>query len=80
MDVLMGKRCGVGVQEGAYWRSFGGEQSPVDLDTAMQLVYALFTSAVTPVPSELHTCMQCASSKPPLSTSYPFPFYGLNLH
>jgi hypothetical protein len=66
MDVLMGKRCGLSVQEGAYWRSLGGEQSPVDLDTAMQLVYALFTSAVTPVPSELHTCMQCATLGPAL--------------
>ncbi len=58
MDVLMGKRCNVGVQEAAYWRSFYGEESPVDMDTAMQLVHALFTNAVTPIPSELHTCMQ----------------------
>ncbi len=58
MDLLMGKRVTVGVHENAYWRTFGGEESPVDLDMALQLVHALFTSPVTPVPSELRTCMQ----------------------
>lgn len=60
MDLLMGKRCGLNVQEGAYWRSIGGEQAPVDLEMGMQLIYALFTTSVTPVPEELDTCMQCA--------------------
>ncbi|BDA41495.1 probable zinc protease PqqL [Coccomyxa sp. Obi] len=58
MDMLMGKRCGISVQEGAYWRSIGGEQAPVDLETGLQLIYALFTTSVTPVPAELDTCMQ----------------------
>ncbi len=58
MDILMGKRCEIKVAEGAYWRNFGGEQSPADLETALQLVYKLFTHTVTPVPAELQTCMR----------------------
>ncbi len=69
MDLLTGKRCGINVQEGAYWRSIGGEQAPVDLETGLQLIYALFTTAVTPVPAELDTCMQCAPVLPALTSS-----------
>lgn len=38
-DALAGKRVEVVVNESAYWRSFGGDQSPEDLETALQLVY-----------------------------------------
>lgn len=38
-DVLAGKRVDVSVGESAYWRTFGGDQSPEDLETALQLVY-----------------------------------------
>ncbi len=38
-DVLAGKRVEVNVGESAYWRTFGGDQSPEDLETALQLVY-----------------------------------------
>lgn len=38
-DVLAGKRVEVIVGESAYWRTFGGDQSPEDLETALQLVY-----------------------------------------
>lgn len=38
-DALAGKRVEVAVNESAYWRSFGGNQSPEDLETALQLVY-----------------------------------------
>jgi hypothetical protein len=38
-DALAGKRVEVAVNESAYWRSFGGDQSPEDLETALQLVY-----------------------------------------
>ncbi|KAK9820030.1 hypothetical protein WJX72_005269 [[Myrmecia] bisecta] len=58
MDILMGKRAEIKVQEGAYWRNFGGEQSPADLETAMQMIYKLFTHEVKPVPSELNTCLR----------------------
>eukprot|EP00959_Pyramimonas_sp_CCMP1952_P213167 4460257-Pyramimonas_sp.AAC.1 len=36
-----------------YSRSFSGEQSPLDLEAALQLVYLLFTTDVTPVPEKL---------------------------
>lgn len=38
-DVLAGKRVDVSVGESAYWRTFGGDQSPEDLETALQLIY-----------------------------------------
>lgn len=38
-DVLAGKRVEVNVGESAYWRTFGGDQSPEDLETTLQLVY-----------------------------------------
>ena len=71
MEVLMGKRCELKMAEGAYWRSLSGEQSPSDLETALQMVHSLFTTAVTPVPSELATCMQCASTSPATRTRPP---------
>ena len=58
MDVLMGKRVEVKVSEGAFWRSFGGDQSPVDLEVAFQLVHQLFITSVHPVPAELDTCLR----------------------
>lgn len=64
MEVLMGKRCELAVAEGAYWRTLSGEQSPSDLDTALQMVHSLFTTDLTPVPAELETCMRCAPNKP----------------
>ena len=38
--------------------SFSGEQSPVDLELAFQMIHRLFTHAVTPVPEDLATCMK----------------------
>lgn len=55
-DVLAGKRVDVSVGESAYWRTFGGDQSPEDLETALQLVYRLFTETVEPVETRLDTC------------------------
>ena len=37
----------------AYRRSFGGEQSPIDLEEALQLVHLLFTKKVVPVAEDL---------------------------
>ncbi len=58
----MGKRCELRMAEGAYWRTLSGEQSPSDLETALQMVHALFTMRVEPVAAELETCMQCAQA------------------
>lgn len=60
-DVLAGKRAEVKVSEGAFWRTFGGDQSPDDLETALQLVYRLFTTSVTADAAKLATCIRCAS-------------------
>lgn len=45
-DIVAGKRAEVKPSEGAFWRSLSGEQSPHDLDTAMKLIYCLFTNKV----------------------------------
>lgn len=57
-EVLMGKRVDISTMEGSYWRGFGGEQSPSDLETALQLIHRLFTTRVQPVPAELATCLR----------------------
>ena len=57
-DILMGKRCDLKTDHGAFWRRFSGEQSPEDLETAMQLIYKLFTTTLEPIPAELDTYMQ----------------------
>ena len=54
----MGKRCDLKTDHGAFWRRFSGEQSPEDLETAMQLIYKLFTTNLEPIPAELDTYMQ----------------------
>jgi hypothetical protein len=59
VDILSGKRCELKVSDGAFYRSFGGEQSPVDLEIAFQMVHKLFTTSVEAVPRELATVMQC---------------------
>jgi hypothetical protein len=59
-DILMGKRCDLKVDHGAFWRRFAGEQSPEDLETAMQLIHCLFTTSPEPVCEELDTYIQCA--------------------
>ncbi|XP_041006250.1 zinc protease PQQL-like isoform X1 [Juglans microcarpa x Juglans regia] len=60
MDMLAGKRAEVGVNLGAYMRSFSGDCSPSDLETALQLVYQLFTTSVTPVGEDVKIVMQMA--------------------
>lgn len=58
----MGKRVEVSMMEGSFWRSFGGEQSPTDLETALQLTCRLFSTRVQPVPAELATCLRCCQA------------------
>lgn len=43
-DILAGKRVELKPGEGAFWRSFSGDESPDDLEIAFQLVHKLFTS------------------------------------
>jgi hypothetical protein len=40
MDMLAGKRAEVGVNLGAYMRSFSGDCSPSDLETALQVCFS----------------------------------------
>ncbi|CAN6441507.1 unnamed protein product [Victoria cruziana] len=58
MDMLAGKRAEVGTKVGAYIRTFSGDCSPSDLETALQLVYQLFTTNVVPGEEEVKIVMQ----------------------
>ena len=46
-DMLAGKRAEVGMKVGAYMRTFSGDCSPSDLDTALQVFN--FLMSLTPV-------------------------------
>eukprot|EP01018_Ginkgo_biloba_P031588 Gb_11763 [translate_table: standard] len=58
MDMLAGKRAEVGTKVGAYMRTFSGDCSPSDLETAFQLVYQLFSTSVVPGDEEVNIVMQ----------------------
>ncbi|XP_042385676.1 zinc protease PQQL-like [Zingiber officinale] len=58
MDMLAGKRAEVSTKVGAYMRTFSGDCSPTDLETALQLVYQLFTRKVVPGEEEVKIVMQ----------------------
>ncbi|MCL7048539.1 hypothetical protein MKW94_026371 [Papaver nudicaule] len=60
MDMLAGKRAEVSTRIGAYMRSFSGDCSPYDLETALQLVYQLFTTSVVPGDEEVQLVMEMA--------------------
>ncbi|GKV11869.1 hypothetical protein SLEP1_g23087 [Rubroshorea leprosula] len=60
MDMLAGKRVDVGTKLGAYMRTFTGDCSPTDLETALQLVYQLFTTNVIPGEEDVKIVMQMA--------------------
>ncbi|KAL1364192.1 hypothetical protein HN51_012358 [Arachis hypogaea] len=60
MDMLAGKRAEVGTKIGAYMRTFSGDCSPTDLETALQLVYQLFTTNLTPGEEDVKIVMQMA--------------------
>ncbi|KAF4371416.1 hypothetical protein F8388_001944 [Cannabis sativa] len=60
MDMLAGKRAEVGNKIGAYMRTFSGDCSPSDMETALQLVYQLFTTNVTPGDEDVKIVMQMA--------------------
>ena len=67
-DVLAGKRVSVAAGESAYWRTFGGDQSPEDLETALQLVHRLFT---TQARHSLFTLSHGLFTRPPKSEPRP---------
>ncbi|GLJ23437.1 hypothetical protein SUGI_0443600 [Cryptomeria japonica] len=58
MDMLAGKRAEVGTKVGAYMRTFSGDCSPSDLETALQLVYQLFVTSVVPGDEEVNLVME----------------------
>ncbi|KAG0485075.1 hypothetical protein HPP92_009154 [Vanilla planifolia] len=58
MDMLAGKRAEVSTKLGAYMRTFSGDCSPSDLETALQLVYQLFSTSVEPRDEEVKIVMQ----------------------
>ncbi|KAH7414951.1 hypothetical protein KP509_14G020500 [Ceratopteris richardii] len=58
LDMLAGKRAEVGMKVGAYMRTFSGDCSPSDLETALQLVYQLFVTNVVPGREEVKLVMQ----------------------
>lgn len=58
LDMLAGKRAEVGMKVGAYMRTFSGDCSPSDLETALQLVYQLFVTNVIPGDEEVKLVMQ----------------------
>lgn len=60
MDMLAGKRAEVGTKLGAYMRTFSGDCSPSDLETALQLVYQLFTTNLEPGEEDVNIVMQMA--------------------
>ncbi|KAL8039471.1 hypothetical protein ABFX02_10G039200 [Erythranthe guttata] len=59
-DMLAGKRAEVGTSIGAYMRSFSGDCSPSDLETALQLVYQLFVTKPEPGEEDVKIVMQMA--------------------
>ncbi|KAK6120453.1 hypothetical protein DH2020_045808 [Rehmannia glutinosa] len=59
-DMLAGKRAEVGTSLGAYMRSFSGDCSPSDLETALQLVYQLFVTNLEPGEDDVKIVMQMA--------------------
>ncbi|KAI3443676.1 hypothetical protein Pfo_000341 [Paulownia fortunei] len=59
-DMLAGKRAEVGTSLGAYMRSFSGDCSPSDLETALQLVYQLFVTNLEPGEEDVKIVMQMA--------------------
>ncbi|XP_022732545.1 zinc protease PQQL-like isoform X2 [Durio zibethinus] len=58
MDMLAGKRVDIDIEVRAYRRTFYGDCSPFYLETALQLVYQLFTTNVTPDDEVIKRVMQ----------------------
>ena len=59
-DALAGKRADVSAKTGTYFRRVDGDTSPTDIETGLQLMYALFTGDVRSmlVPEELEAVLR----------------------
>ncbi len=59
-DALAGKRADVAAKTGTYFRRVDGDTSPTDIETGLQLMYALFTGDVRSmlVPEELEAVLR----------------------
>lgn len=60
MDMLAGKRAEVGTKLGPYLRTFSGDCSPADLETAFQVCLSIFFicySAFIYLMCALYSCM-----------------------
>ncbi|GMN50692.1 hypothetical protein TIFTF001_019852 [Ficus carica] len=60
VDMLAGKRVAVDNTIGTYMRMFYADCSPSDLETALQLIYQLFTTSVKPGDEDVKIVMQRA--------------------
>ena len=57
-EVMTGRRAQLDAFESMFARRFGGDQSPGELELALQMVHRLFTHSVRPVREELQTCLR----------------------
>lgn len=73
MDILAGKRAEVGTKIGAYMRSFSGDCSPLDLETALQVWLSNFIVRTEESNHIIVTYSSCISRSSERST------VGLNL-
>ncbi|KAG6556881.1 hypothetical protein Mapa_001461 [Marchantia paleacea] len=75
-DMLAGKRAEVGTKVGAYKRTFYGDCSPSDLETALQLLYQLFVTTVQPGEEEVKLVMQMTREEIKAQERDPFTAYA----
>ncbi|CAM6103151.1 unnamed protein product [Calypogeia fissa] len=76
LDMLAGKRAEVGTKVGAYMRTFSGDCSPADLETALQLLYQLFITSVQPGDEEVRLVMQMTREAIKAQERDPFTAYA----
>lgn len=60
-DIISGRRVSIRSSIAAFWRTMGGDISPLDMDIAMQMIYKLFTSEVCP---PVHTYADDCDTRP----------------
>lgn len=57
-DIIAGKRVSLRSSIQAFWRTLGGDISPLDIDIAMQMIYKMFTSEVCSL-TAVCVCVVC---------------------
>ena len=70
-DLMAGKRVTLTPSIHAYRRTFGGDCSPADLGTCMQLIHALFATTVRPDAAQLRTVLEFAREQVRLGQNNP---------